>query len=69
MGDKTNVNTFEDSPYSDVESNCSKESTEVLISRQGVEDEANDEVVIVAEEKDEDNNSCHPCITESLVNR
>jgi hypothetical protein len=53
---------------SDTQSNCSEESFEVVLGKQGAEDEASDEVVAVAEEK-EDNKGCCPQQMGRPVNR
>jgi hypothetical protein len=56
------------SGYSDAKSNCSEESLEVLISKQGAKDEANDKVIAFDEEK-EDNKDCCPQQTGRPVSR
>jgi hypothetical protein len=47
------------SGYSDAKSNCSEESLEVLVGKQGLKDKANNEVIAFDEEK-EDNKDCCP---------
>jgi hypothetical protein len=69
--DETNIDMFiERSSCSNTKSSCSKDSYESLASQQGpdLKDEASNEVVAVAEEK-EDNKSCHPQQTGKLISR
>jgi hypothetical protein len=56
------------SGYSDTKLNCSEESLEVLIGKQGAKDEANNKVVTLDEEK-EDNKDCCPRWTGRPVSR
>jgi hypothetical protein len=69
--DRTDVDTFiERSRCSDAKSSCSKDSFESLASQQGPdsEDEASNEIVAVAEEK-EDDRGCHPQQIGKLISR